>query len=104
MAWSADATESKWKSALVLRRVSDFEVTGFSGRQGLRTSEDAAIVLDDAERGAVLNSRGADGCRRLVHVQGGATQQIAIERSRPLAGTTAVTFENDAVRRAVTVR
>ena len=104
VAWSTDTTEPKWKSALVLRRVSDFEVTGFSGRQGLRTSDDAAILLDDAERGAVLNARGTDGCRRLVHVQGSATLQVAIERSRPLAGTTAVTFENDAVRKAVTVR
>jgi hypothetical protein len=84
--------------------VSDFEVTGFSGRQGLSTSEDAAILLDDAERGAVVSARGADGCRRLVHVQGSGTLLVAVERSRALAGTTPVTFENDAVRRAVTVR
>ena len=104
VAWAGDTSEPQWKSALVLRRVSDFDVTGFSGRQGLLTANDAAIVLDEADRGTISNARGTEGCRRFVHVQGGATREIAIGGSRLPPGAAAVTFENAAVRRAVTVR
>jgi hypothetical protein len=102
--WAEDRTEPKWQSALVLRRTSDFEVSGFRGRQGLRTSREAAIVLDQTDQGVIRGALGTDGCRRLVHVTGAATAGITIAESRVTAGTPAVTFETPALRRLVTVR
>ena len=46
--WSEEAVEPKWQSALMLRRVSEFEVRAYR-RAGLGR-ESAAIVLDEAER------------------------------------------------------
>ena len=42
--WSGDAAEPKWQSALVLRRVSDFEIDGFTGRQGIRDGPPGAAA------------------------------------------------------------
>jgi hypothetical protein len=101
--WSSQPTEPAWGSALVLRRVSDFEVNGFEGRQGLETSDAAAIVLDDASDGAILDAKGTAGCRRLVHVQGSGTRDILVRGSRVPSGARAVTFEGEAVRKSVRV-
>jgi hypothetical protein len=102
--WAEEATEPRWQSALVLRRVSEFEIATFTGRQGIRNGRDAAIVLDDASRGTVRNPRATAGCRQLVHVRGQATRDVWVSGSRVPAGATAVTFATEGVRRAVRVR
>jgi hypothetical protein len=102
--WSTDPVEPKWRSALVLRRVAGFEVDGFGGRQGIPSSNDAAIVLDDAEDGAIRSARTSDGGRHLVHVQGATTRDITISDSRVAPDGAAVTFEANALRRRVRVQ
>ena len=101
--WSVDRPEPAWESALVLRRVSDFVVDGFEGRQGLQTADAAAIVLDGAVRGTIANARGAAGCRRLIHVQGAATDDVTVSDSRVPDGASAITFGDDALKRVVRV-
>ena len=101
--WAEDAVEPKWRTALVLRRVSGFDVDGFSGRQGIRASNDPAILLDHVEQGDVRNALGTDGCRRLVHVAGQA-KDVTITGTRVPAGASTVTFETDDARRGVRVR
>jgi hypothetical protein len=101
--WSDEATEPKWQSALVLRRVTDFVVEGFLGRQGLAANKTSAIVLDQAVQGAVLNARGRPGCQRLIHVQGNATRDIIVKDSRVPSGASVVTFEKDALKNTVRV-
>jgi hypothetical protein len=93
--WTEDPVEPRWQHALALRRVTDFRIDGFAGRQGLRGSDAAAILLEDAADGVVVNARARDGCRRLVHVKGDATRDISVRDSRVPAGATAVTFERD---------
>jgi polygalacturonase len=102
--WATDATEPKWASALVLRRVSGFEIDGFEGRQGLPDGNHPAIVLDGAEDGTVRNPRAADGCRRLVHVSGESTRNVTIAGAEVSAGTSAVTFDTPRLEQAVRVR
>jgi hypothetical protein len=103
--WSEELVEPKWQSALTLRRVSEFEIDNFAGRQGLRTSNFPAIVLDESGHGVIRNTRAANGCRRLVHVKGQSTTDITISGSRmPAAGTAPVTFESDDLRHKVRVR
>ena len=101
--WSEDAPEPKWQSALVVRRVSEFEIAGFAGRQGIRGANHPALLVDACEHGTIRNARATDGCRRLVHVQGLATRDIAVSGSEVPAGTSAVSFEPPAVERAVRV-
>jgi hypothetical protein len=89
--WSEDAVEPKWRSALLLRRVSEFDVDGFAGRQGLRTADQPAVLLDECENGTMRNARALDGCRRLVQVRGrspGVTVDAATRsRSRGSRGS-----------------
>jgi Glycosyl hydrolases family 28 len=101
--WSDEAREPQWQSAIALRRVTDFTIEGFAGRQGLPAADAAAIVLDQAARGAILNARGSAGCRRLVHVRGDATRDITVKDSRVPEGSSVVTFENEELRQAVRV-
>jgi hypothetical protein len=102
--WSEDASEPKWQSALVVRRVSEFEIADFTGRQGIRSGNHPALMLDESEHGTIRNARATDGCRRLVHVQGPGTRNIAVSGSEVSAGVSAVTFETTEVKRAVRVR
>lgn len=68
--WSEEAPEPKWASALALRHVSQFDVTGFSGRQGLRNAKHPAVLIEDSEDGTVRDARALDGAGRLVEVRG----------------------------------
>jgi hypothetical protein len=68
--WAEDREQASWRSALILERVSDFDVTGFVGRQGLRLGDQPAIGLDDVSHGTVREARALEGCRRLVQVRG----------------------------------
>ena len=101
--WSRDAPEPKWRSALVVRRASEFEIAGFTGRQGIRGANHPAVLVDACEHGTIRDARATDGCRRLVHVQGLATRNIAVSGSDVTADMSAVSFEPPAVERAVRV-
>jgi hypothetical protein len=68
--WTEDQAQPSWRSAVVLQRVSEFDVSGFVGRQGLRPGEQPAIWLEDVRDGAVREARALEGCRRLVEVRG----------------------------------
>jgi hypothetical protein len=101
--WSDQQVEPKWQSAVVLRRVSDFVIDGFDGRQGLPATSTPAIVLDQAVQGSIQNARGSAGCQRLIHVQGDATLDITVKDGRVPKGGSVVTFENEGLRRTVRV-
>jgi hypothetical protein len=100
----AEETEPKWRSALVLRKVSDFDVDGFEGRQGLPTSNAAPILIEDVNRGVIRNSEATAGSRRLVHVGGVAASDVTVSGSRVPSGAVVATFERSELRRAVRVR
>jgi hypothetical protein len=102
--WSEEETEPKWRSALVLRKVSDFEVDGFKGRQGLPGSDAAPILLEDVDRGVIRNSEAAEGSRRLVHVGGVAVRDVTVRGSRVPSGAAVATYERSDLERGVRVR
>jgi hypothetical protein len=102
--WSEEETEPKWRSALVLRKVSDFEVDGYKGRQGLQGSDAAPILLEDVDRGVIRNSEAVEGSRRLVHVAGVAVRDVTVSGSRVPSGAGVATFERSDLERGVRVR
>jgi hypothetical protein len=102
--WREDETEAKWRSALVLRQVSDFDIDGFKGRQGLASSNAAPIFVEDVDRGVIRNSEATDGSRRLVHVGGVAARDITVSGSRVPTGAVVATFERSELGRGVRVR
>jgi hypothetical protein len=103
VAWSDGEVEPKWSNALVLRRTSDFAIDGFWGRQGLAGTEEAAILLDDAADGAIVNARAGDGCRRLVHVQGDTTRAIMVRDCTVPDGSVAVTYADPGLKDRVRI-
>jgi hypothetical protein len=102
--WAEEETEPKWRSALVLRKVSDFDVDGFKGRQGLPSSNAAPILVEDVDRGVIRNSEATEGSRRLVHVGGVAARDVTVSDSRVPSGAGVATFERSDLGRRVRVR
>jgi hypothetical protein len=102
--WAEEETEPKWRSALVLRKVSDFDVDGFKGRQGLPSSNAAPILVEDVDRGVIRNSEATEGSRRLVHVGGVAARDVTVSDSRVPSGAVVATFERSDLGRRVRVR
>ncbi len=100
--WAAD-TEPTWGSALALRRVSDFRIDGFRGRQGLTASDAPVIALDDCVDGAIVDARAEDGARRLAHVRGGATRGLVIRDARMAAAGEVATFADPSLNSHVRV-
>src|SRR5687767_2775596 len=101
--WGEEETEPKWRSALVLRKVSDFDVDGFKGRQGLPSSNAPPILVEDVDRGVIRNSEATEGSRRLVHVAGVAAD-VTVSDSRVPSGAGVATFERSDLGRRVRVR
>ena len=90
--WS-DEAEPKWKSALVLKNVTDFEVDSFSGRQGLKNGKDAAIVLDDATDGIIRNSKATDGTNVFIQIRGNPKNFVSFTGNETRKAKQAMLFE-----------
>ena len=67
--WDEKEPEAKWKSALVLKNVSDFEIRSFSGRQGLKNGNHPAISLDTVSEGLICESRAEAGCSTFIQMK-----------------------------------
>jgi hypothetical protein len=102
--WSDEAPEREWRSALVLRKVSDFEIDGFKGRQGLASSNAPPILLEDVDRGVIRDSEAAEGSRCLVHVVGAEGGDVSVSGARVPSGAAVATFERSDLERGVRVR
>jgi hypothetical protein len=89
---------------LVLRKVSDFDVDAFKGRQGLPSSNASPILVEDVDRGVIRNSEATEGSRRLVHVGGVAAREVTVSGSRVPSGAVVATFERSDLGRRVRVR
>lgn len=100
--WNEKETEPAWQSALVLKNVRDFSVDTFSGRQGIRGKDVPGIVLDNSSDGVVRNSSATDGTATFIHVKGAASNGLRLSYNRTGKAKKSVTFENNAVKKAVT--
>ena len=67
--WDEEEPEAKWKGALVLKNVNDFEIRSFSGRQGLKNSSNPAISLENISEGLICESRAEAGCSTFIQMK-----------------------------------
>ena len=72
--WAEDATEEKWRSAMVLQNINDLEVDNFSGRQGLKTGKAPAVVLENVVDGVLRNLRALEGSGAFLEFRGAQTR------------------------------
>jgi hypothetical protein len=80
--WDEQKPEPKWANALYLKGVDDFELVGINARQGLKNSEGAAIVLEDAAEGVVRDSRAAEGCATFLEFRGERNKSLSVFNNR----------------------
>ncbi len=91
----AEETEPKWQSAMVLKNVTDFVVDSFSGRQGLKNGNDAAIVLDNATDGVIRNSKASEGTNTFVHIKGNPKNFVTFKDNEARKAKKAIDFEKE---------
>ncbi len=103
VAWPDEEPEPKWKSALVLENVNDFEILDFTGRQGLREGTHPTLLLRNCSDGVIGESRAAAGCNTFIRIEGGATKDLMLRNNRTGKAETGVSFENGETGKEVIV-
>ena len=67
--WTENETEPKWSSAAVFRSIGFLDLNGFTGRQGLRSSNAPAILFDAVAQGRMAATRALPGTDTLFSVK-----------------------------------
>jgi polygalacturonase len=98
--WSAE-TEEKWKSALVLRNVSDFDIASFSGRQGLKNSSAPAVLFENVSDGLLRDSRAVAETGTFLHVAGANSKNIVVRNNLLGRANKDITFESKSLQKAL---
>jgi hypothetical protein len=101
--WNEKETEPAWQSALVLKNVSDFNVETFAGRQGLRDKDVPLILIENGIDGVVRNSSASNGTATFIFVSGTRTKNITVKDNTTIKAKRTITFENDSVKKSVSV-
>jgi hypothetical protein len=102
--WSEDATEPKWLSALVLKDVTQFDLDGFSGRQGLSSSSAPVVVLENVSDGSLRNLRASPGSGTFLEFRGAKTADVTVHSSDLRQAARPTSFTQGAEQRKVTIR
>lgn len=92
--WTEDKTENKWQSALVLKNVSDVEIRSFSGRQGLKDTNNPAILLDNVTEALIAESRATPGCTTFIQLNRMKNQDIILRNNNTKNAKKDISYEN----------
>ncbi len=101
--WSRDQTEPKWQSAVALKKVSDFDIESFSGRQGLVSSDEPAILMEDVSDGLIHNSRATDGTNVFIRLDGNESRDISLRNNNTKKAKTAIVFGDEGLKKQVEI-
>jgi hypothetical protein len=99
--WMEEHAEPLWKSALVLNEVIDFELRSFTGRQGLRNSDNPAILLNEVSDGIIYDSRASSGCTAFIQVQGENSGDIIFRNNNMARSLKGITYDNEGLKNRV---
>jgi polygalacturonase len=102
--WEEKLPENKWQSALLLKDVSEFEISSFSGRQGLKTGEAPVILLDNAKDGIIRDSCAAEGSGVFIQVAGDKTRDIILRNNNIKKAAKEIVFGNEVLKKAVEIK
>jgi hypothetical protein len=99
--WDEEQVEEKWRSALVLKNVTDFDIRSFTGRQGLKRSDSPAILLDNVQEGTIRDSRAAKDCGTFIHIRGEASKDITLRDNDSRKALHPISYEKANLKKAV---
>ena len=102
--WTEDQVEEKWQSALVIKKVTDFEIESFSGRQGLKNSDFPTIRMEDVSDGTIRESYATEGCNTFIHLQGQECKDITLRNNNFKRAKKDITYENDSLKKNVEIK
>jgi len=102
--WADNNTEDQWRSAIYLKDVAGFEVDNFTGRQGLKTGKDAAIVLENVIDGVLRNLRASEGTGTFLEFRGAATKDVWVRDSDLKKAARPVAFADGAQPKGITLQ
>ncbi len=101
--WKEDPVEQKWASALVLKNVNEVNIDSFSARQGLKTGDAPAIVMENVSGGTLRNSTATEGTKTFVYVAGNTTD-IVLQNNQLKKAKVPTAYENDKLKKGVEVK
>lgn len=102
--WTEDQVEEKWQSALVIKKVTDFEIESFSGRQGLKNSDFPTIRMEDVSDGTIRESYATEGCNTFIHFQGQECKDITLRNNNLKKTKKEITYQNDSLKKNVEIK
>lgn len=76
--WDDKAPETRWKSALALTNVNDYELVDVSARQGILGSQTPAIELNNTSNGLVRDSEALAGTGLFLKIEGVGTKHLQL--------------------------
>jgi len=104
ISWTEDQVEEKWQSALVMKKVTDFEIESFSGRQGLKNSDVPAIRMEDVSEGTIRESHATEGCSTFIRFQGQVCKDITLRNNNLKKAKKDITYENESLKKTVEIK
>jgi len=90
--WDGEDPEKNWQSALVLKNVSDFEIRSFSGRQGLISSSNPAILLENISEGLIAESKAEAGCTTFIKVSKADSKNVVLRNNNTAKAAKPVSY------------
>jgi len=90
--WNEEDPEKNWQSALVLKNVSDFEIRSFSGRQGLISSSNPAILLENISEGLIAESKAEAGCTTFIKVSKADSKNVVLRNNNTAKAAKPVSY------------
>ena len=101
--WSEEETEKKWRSALVLKNVSDVLIDSFAARQGLKNGSDSAILMENVSDVVIKDSCAAEGTNGFIHLQGQYNKDILLKYNNTKKAKKEITFSDEDLKKAVEI-
>ena len=102
--WADDKPEPMWQSALRLKNVTDLELSNFTGRQGLKTGKDAAIVLENVSDGVIRDSQASAGTGTFLEVRGAKSKDLRLRNNDLSRAARQLGFADGALPRSVVLK
>lgn len=90
--WDEEVPEKNWQSALVVKKVSDFEIRSFSGRQGLVNGSSPAILLENISEGLITESKAEAGCKTFIRVSKAESKNIVLRNNNTTKAAKTVSY------------
>jgi polygalacturonase len=99
--WAEDRIEEKWRSAIYLKDVTRLELNNFTGRQGLRNGNAAAVVLENVNDGVIRDSQASEGTGTFLEFRGVKTRDIRLRDNDVAKAAEPIAFANGTLPESV---